>query len=42
MTLENSESGFILMYDKELLSISLIKLEVHDDVNKIIEAMTNF
>ena len=42
MTFENSESGFIFMYEKELVSISLIKLEEHDDVNKIIEAITNF
>ena len=42
MTLENSESGFIIMYEKELVSISLIKVEEHDDVNKIIVAITNF
>ena len=42
MIFENSESGIIFMYEKELLSISLIKVEVHDDVNKIIEAITNF
>ena len=42
MTFENSESGFIFMYEKELVSISLIKVEVHDDVNKIIEAIINF
>ena len=42
MTFENSESGLIFMYEKELVSISLIKVEEHDDVNKIIEAITNF
>ncbi len=42
MTFENSESGFMLIYEKELVSICLIKVEVHDDVNKIIEAITNF
>ena len=42
MTFENSESGFIFMYEKELVSISLMKVEEHDDVNKIIEAITNF
>ena len=42
MTFENSESGFIFMYEKELVSTSLIKVEEHDDVNKIIEAMINF
>ena len=42
MTFENSESGFMFIYEKELVSISLIKVEVHDVVNKIKEAMTNF
>ena len=42
MTFENSESGLMFIYEKELVSISLIKLKVHDDVNKIIEAITNF
>ena len=42
MTFENSESGFIFMYEKELVSISLIKVEEHDDVNKIIVVITNF
>ena len=42
MTFENSESGFIFMYEKELVSISLIKVEVHDDINNIIEAIINF
>ena len=42
MTFENSESGFMVIYEKELGSISFTKVEVHDDVNKIIEAITNF
>ena len=42
MTFENSESGVMFIYEKELVSIFLIKVEVHDDVNKIIEAITNF
>ena len=42
MTFENSESGFMFMYEKELVSKSFIKVEEHDDVNKIIEAITNF
>ena len=42
MTFENSESGFMFIYEKDLVSISLIKVEEHDDVNKIIEAITNF
>ena len=42
MTFENSESGFTFIYEKELVSISFIKVEEHDDVNKIIEAITNF
>ena len=42
MTFENSESGFTFIYEKELVSISFIKVEEHDNVNKIIEAITNF
>ena len=42
MTFENSESGFTFIYEKELVSTSFIKVEEHDDVNKIIEAITNF
>ena len=42
MTFENSESGVMFIYEKELVSISFIKVEEHDDVNKIIEAITNF
>ena len=39
MTFENSESGFMVIYEKELGSISFTKVEVHDDVNKIIEGL---
>ena len=42
MIFENSEFGFMFMYERELVSIPLIKVEVHDDVNKIIEAIINF
>ena len=42
MTFENSESGLTFIYEKELVSISFIKVEEHDNVNKIIEAITNF